>query len=162
MHPRRGTDMLSAWLLVVLGAALLLVGTIGLVEALVRGDWTEALVTAVLLLVVGFGVSRGVGQLRRARPTRELVDLPASQHVLAAASPRARDPDAWSGTGGHRVRGQHSQRRPAVHRPSPLERSGPLHSTAAPPGRRTRPRANNSRRSQMDRRLGRRDRPAGD
>jgi hypothetical protein len=71
MHPRRGTDMLSAWLLVVLGAALLLVGTIGLVEALVRGDWTEALVTAVLLLVVGFGVSRGVGQLRRAGTTRD-------------------------------------------------------------------------------------------
>jgi len=92
MHPRRGTDMLSAWLLVVLGAALLLVGTIGMVEALVRGDWTEALVTAVLLLVVGFGVSRGVGQLRRARPTRDedatdgmrfCLDLPARAGVVA-------------------------------------------------------------------------------
>jgi hypothetical protein len=70
MNPRRGSDMLGAWLLVVLGAALLVVGTIGLVEALVSGDWTEALVTAVLLLVIGFGVSRGVGQLRRVRPTR--------------------------------------------------------------------------------------------
>lgn len=68
MHPRRRTDMLSSWLIVVLGAALLVVGTLGLVEALVRGDWTEALVTAVLLGVVGFGVSRGVGQLRRAHP----------------------------------------------------------------------------------------------
>jgi hypothetical protein len=60
--------MLSSWLLVVLGVALLVVGTLGLVGALVRGDWTEALVTAVLLLVVGFGVSRGLGQLRRVRP----------------------------------------------------------------------------------------------
>ena len=68
MHPRRGTDLLSAWLLVVLGVALLVVGTIGLVGALVHGSWTEAVVNAVLLLVVGFGVSRGVGQLRRARP----------------------------------------------------------------------------------------------
>lgn len=71
MHPRRGTDMLGAWLLVVLGVALLVVGTIGLVEALVRGDWTEALVTAVLLSVIVFGVSRGVGQLRRVRPAGE-------------------------------------------------------------------------------------------
>ena len=69
MNPRRGTDMLGAWLLVVLGVALLVVGTIGLVEALVRGDWTEALVTAVLLTVIVFGVSRGVGQLRHVRPT---------------------------------------------------------------------------------------------
>jgi hypothetical protein len=60
--------MFSSWLLVVLGAGLLVAGTLGLVEALVRGDWTEALVTVALLLVVGFGVSRGVGQLRRARP----------------------------------------------------------------------------------------------
>ena len=70
MNPRRGSDMLGAWLLVVLGGVLLVVGTIGLVEALVRGDWTEALVTAVLLLVIGFGVSRGAGQLRRVRPAR--------------------------------------------------------------------------------------------
>ena len=78
MHPRRGTDMFSSWLLVVLGAALLVAGTVGLVEALVRGGWTEALVTAALLLVVGFGVSRGVGQLRRARPAvdRDETDEP--------------------------------------------------------------------------------------
>jgi hypothetical protein len=71
MDPRRGIDMLGAWLLVLLGGVLLVVGTIGLVGALVHGDWTEALVTALLLLVIGFGVSRGVGQLRRVRPDRD-------------------------------------------------------------------------------------------
>jgi hypothetical protein len=68
MTPRLRVDLLGSWLLVLLGGLLLVVGIIGLVEALVHGDWTEAVVTFVLLLVIAFGVSRGVGQIRHARP----------------------------------------------------------------------------------------------
>ncbi|MEO7982394.1 MAG: hypothetical protein ABI807_16065 [Sporichthyaceae bacterium] len=67
MNRRRPLDLLGAWLLVVLGGVLLLTGAATFVGALVRGDWATLLVTAVLLLVVGFGVARGLGQLRRGR-----------------------------------------------------------------------------------------------
>lgn len=67
MNRRRPLDLLGAWLLVVLGGVLLLTGAATFVGALVRGDWAALLVTAVLLLVVGFGIARGLGQLRRGR-----------------------------------------------------------------------------------------------
>jgi hypothetical protein len=57
----------SAWLLVVLGGLLIVSGTIGLVDAIVRGEWGLALLTLALLAIVVFGTMRGVGQLRAAR-----------------------------------------------------------------------------------------------
>ena len=70
MRPRRSFDLLGSWLLVVMGAVLLVAGAATLVKALVRGDWLPALVTLALLVVVAFGTLRGLGQLRHGRPHR--------------------------------------------------------------------------------------------
>ena len=74
MRPRRSFDLLGSWLLVVMGAVLLVAGAATLVEALVRGDWVPALVTLALLVVVAFGTLRGLGQLRHGRPARREPD----------------------------------------------------------------------------------------
>ena len=70
MRPRRSFDLLGAWLLVVMGAVLLVAGAATLVDALVHGDWVPALVTAALLTLVAFGTLRGLDQLRHGRPRR--------------------------------------------------------------------------------------------
>jgi fucose permease len=60
-------DRMSAWLLIVLGAFLLSTGLVGLIGAARDGDWRSFLVAAVLMVVFGLGVLRGVSQLRRIR-----------------------------------------------------------------------------------------------
>jgi uncharacterized membrane protein HdeD (DUF308 family) len=78
MSRRRPFDLLGAWLLVAMGSVLLVAGVATLVEALVRGDWVPALVTAALLALVGFGTVRGLSQLRHGRsPRRDPGDRPA-------------------------------------------------------------------------------------
>ncbi len=64
MHPYQ---RFSAWLLVVLGSLLILSGTIGLVDAMVRRQWGVALFTLALLAIVVFGTLRGITQLRGGR-----------------------------------------------------------------------------------------------
>ena len=64
MHP---FQRFSSWLLVVLGSVLILSGTVGLVDAVVHGEWGIALFTLALLAVVVFGTLRGISQLRAGR-----------------------------------------------------------------------------------------------
>ena len=61
MHP---FQRFSAWLLVILGALLMVSGAFALVGALVNHDWAAAVVTLLLLGIVAFGTLRGVRQLR--------------------------------------------------------------------------------------------------
>ena len=61
MHPYQ---RFSSWLLVILGSVLLVSGTIGLVDAIVHRSWGAAVVTLLLMLVIGFGTARGLRQLR--------------------------------------------------------------------------------------------------
>ena len=61
MHP---FQRLSSWLLVILGALLLVSGAFALVGALVNHDWAAAVVTLLLLGIVAFGTLRGIRQLR--------------------------------------------------------------------------------------------------
>ena len=64
MHPYQ---RFSSWLLVVLGGVLILSGTVGLVDAIVQGQWGLALLTLALLAIVVFGTLRGITQLRAGR-----------------------------------------------------------------------------------------------
>jgi hypothetical protein len=71
----RWVESLGAWLLVGLGALLLLTGTVSLFAALVERAWGEAAVTAGLMLLIALGTLRGVRQLRRGeRPRRRTED----------------------------------------------------------------------------------------
>jgi uncharacterized membrane protein HdeD (DUF308 family) len=54
----------SSWLLVVLGALLLVSGSFALVGAIINHDWAAAVVTLLLLGVVAFGTLRGIRQVR--------------------------------------------------------------------------------------------------
>ena len=62
MHPYQ---RFSSWLLVILGALLMVSGAFALVGAMVNHDWAAAIVTLLLLGVVAFGTLRGIRQLRR-------------------------------------------------------------------------------------------------
>jgi len=60
----------SSWLLVVLGALLMISGAFAFVGAVVNHDWAAAVVTLLLLGVVAFGTLRGIRQLRHRDETR--------------------------------------------------------------------------------------------
>lgn len=62
---------MSALILVALGGLLLVSGLIAIVQAVSRGVWASAVLTAVLMALIGFGVLHGVRQLRGHRHTDE-------------------------------------------------------------------------------------------
>jgi hypothetical protein len=71
MTSGRWVESLGAWLLVGLGALLMLTGAVSLFGALVDRAWGEAAVTAGLLLLIALGTLRGIRQLQRGdRPRR--------------------------------------------------------------------------------------------
>lgn len=55
---------MSALILVLLGGLLLVSGLVAIVQALSDGAWGSVVLTAVLMGLIGFGVLRGVRQLR--------------------------------------------------------------------------------------------------
>ena len=65
MHPYQ---RFTSWLLVVLGALLMVSGAFALVGAMVNHDWAAAVFTLLLLGVVAFGTLRGIRQLPRESP----------------------------------------------------------------------------------------------
>ncbi len=60
-QPRRP---LSAYVLVGFGAILLVSGTLTTGQAASRGAWGTVLITGLLMLLIGFGMVRGLRQLR--------------------------------------------------------------------------------------------------
>jgi len=66
----------TSWLLVVLGALLMVSGAFALIGAMVNHDWAAAVVTLLLLGVVAFGILRGIRQLRREARPREAPGAP--------------------------------------------------------------------------------------
>jgi hypothetical protein len=57
-------QQVSALTLVVLGGLLIVSGLVAIAQALSNGAWASAVLTAVLMALIGFGVLRGVRQLR--------------------------------------------------------------------------------------------------
>jgi uncharacterized membrane protein HdeD (DUF308 family) len=70
VNRRHPFDNIGAWLLIVLGALLLVAGATSFVRAALNSDWVELLVTAALMVLICFGVAHAVGQLRRDRSAR--------------------------------------------------------------------------------------------
>ena len=66
----------TSWLLVVLGALLMVSGAFALIGAMVNHDWAAAVVTLLLLGVVAFGTLRGIRQLRREEGSPEAPEEP--------------------------------------------------------------------------------------
>lgn len=62
-HDRPG--QVSALILVGLGGLLLLSALLTVGQAAADGDWGTVAVTGLLIVLIGFGVLRGVRQLRR-------------------------------------------------------------------------------------------------
>lgn len=61
----------SAYILVGLGAVLLVSGTFATGQALAAGSWASAAVTAAFMVVIALGMRRGLSQLRRPRDPGE-------------------------------------------------------------------------------------------
>lgn len=59
------TQQASALILVALGGLLLVSGLLATVQALSDGRWASAVFSLALMALIGFGVLRGVRQLRR-------------------------------------------------------------------------------------------------